>query len=348
MKNRILFLFLLLNSCIDPYKVVAPEGESMLSIEGHITDEPGPHIIKISRTATYGSIFVDFIRPEYGALVAIREFETGEMVFLKEAKQGVYETPLGFAARIGNSYSLLITTREGLEYTSFPSKALRPPSLDSLTYQTVIIPSKDKLNPRSGIELIAYFRDPSAEKNYYFWNIKNAVSTIESYPEFYKPPRSLPTDPYQPKACCKYCDVPGFSVSRGLYLEEDVNFDGLSTSKAAGYIEDDGFRLAYRYRFDFEQMAISEETFRFLRLVNQQLTLNGSVFDPPPANIRGNIVSLSNPDETVLGHFFAGGVSRKKVSLRGAELNLLQFQQPFNDDCRELLNAVESVDWFED
>ena len=348
MKNRILIFCIVITSCIDPYTVEAPERESMLSVEGHITNRPGPHIIKVSRTATYGSVFVDFIRPVFQAKVAIREFETGLMIFLNEVRQGVYETPIGFSATIGNSYSLFITTREGLEYTSFPSKAHGPPVLDSLTYQTIIIPSEDRLNPRSGVQLVAHFRDPSDEKNYYYWTIKNPISTVETYPEFYKPPRSLPSDPYMPKECCKYCNVPGFSVTRGLYLADDANFNGLRTSQEAGYIEDDGYRLAFKYRFDFEQMAISEETFRYLRLVNQQMTLTGSVFDPPPANIRGNIISLSNPDETVLGHFFAAGISGRRVSLRGSELNLLQFQQPFNDDCRELINAVESTDWFED
>ncbi|WP_373523245.1 DUF4249 domain-containing protein [Aquiflexum sp.] len=348
MKNRILIFCILITSCIDPYTIEAPEGESMLSVEGNITDGPGPHIIKVSRTATYGSVFVDFIRPVVQANVAIREFETGLMIFLNEVRGGVYETPAGFSATTGNSYSLLITTREGLEYTSFPSKANKAPSLDSLTYHTITIPSKDRLNPRSGIKLVAHFSDPSDDRNNYFWNIKNAVSTVETYPEFYKSPRKLPTDPYEPKECCKYCDVPGFTVSRGLFLEDDTNFNGLRTSQTAGYIEDDGYRLAFRYRFDFEQMAISEETFRYLRLVNQQMILTGSVFDPPPANIRGNMISITNPDETVLGHFFAAGISSKKVSLRGSELNLLKFQQPFNDDCRELRNAVVSDDWFED
>lgn len=343
MRNFTLFLLWLLSACIDPYPIEAPESESMMSVEGHITNGPGPHTIKVSRTATYGSVFVDFIRPVTQAKVAVRENETGLITFLNEIRQGIYETPAGFRGKTGNTYSLKISTREGSEYTSFPSRLLEVPPLDSISYRSVFIPTLDRLNPRGGIQLIAHFKDPYDQQNFYYWSIKNPMATILTFPEFYRPPGSLPTDPYQPKECCKYCDLPGSNLLRALFLEDDTNFNGLNTSQIAGFIEDDGLRLTYKFRFDFEQMAISEETFRFLRLVNQQLTLTGSVFDPPPANIRGNMVNLNNPDETVLGHFFAAGVSTKSIQLLGSELELFVRQRGFLDDCRVLPNAIETL-----
>lgn len=349
MRNlQLLFIVLVVSSCIDPYNVEVPEGERMLSVEGHITNGPGPHTVKLTRTATYGSIFVDFNRPVTHASVGIRENETGIVNLLTETEQGIYHTSTDFIPIAGNSYSLLITTSEGSEYISFPSKLIEAPKLDSLSFTTISFPTNNRLVSRSGLQLTAFFKDPSDQQNFYFWNMKNPISTVKTYPEFYKPPFSLPTDPFQPKDCCKYCDIPGFPVSRGLYLTDDSNFNGLATNQIAGYIEDDGLRLSFEYRFEFEQMAISEETFRFLTLVNQQMTLTGSVFDPPPANIRGNLVSLSDPEETVLGHFFAAGVSSRKVTLLGSELELLQFQQPINDDCRLIRNSVVSAYWVND
>jgi len=340
MRNWIYLLLILLSACIEPYAVDVPEGESMLSIEGYITNGPGPHTVKVSRTATYGSVFVDFIRPVTQATVAIRENETGLVIFLNELRQGVYETPATFKTKIGNSYSLKITTREGVEYTSFPSLALAVPELDSLAYRTVIIPTENRLQTRSGLQLLAYFRDPSDFQNFYYWRVKNAISAVRTFPEFYRPPGSLPGSPYQPKPCCIFCDIPDSKLIKALFLAEDSNFNGLNTGQIAGFIEDNGFRLSFKYRFEFEQMAISEDTYRFLRLINQQMTLTGSVFDPPPANIRGNMVCLTNPEETVLGHFFAAGVSEKLINLSVENLDLFQIQRPFNDDCRVLTQPV--------
>jgi hypothetical protein len=340
MRNWIYLSLILLTACIEPYAVEVPEGESMLSVEGHITNGPGPHTIKITRTATYGSVFVDFIRPVTQAIVAIRENESGLVIFLNERIQGVYETPSFFSATIGRTYSLKITTREGVEYTSFPSLAQAVPQLDSLTYRTIIIPTENRLQPRSGLQLVAFYRDPSETRNFYYWRVKNAISAVQTFPERYRPPGSLPNSPYQPKPCCSFCDIPDSKLINALFLAEDSNFNGLNTGQIAGFIEDNGFRLSYKYRFDFEQLAISEDTYRFLRLINQQMTLSGSVFDPPPANIRGNIVCLTNPEETVLGHFFAAGVSETKINLSVEDLDLFQIQRPFNDDCRVLTQPV--------
>lgn len=341
MKNYLIILILLfISSCIEPYNIEVPEGESMLSIEGYVTNGAGPHTIKVSRTATYGSVFVDFIRPVTLATVAIRENETGLVIFLNEVAQGIYETPAAFRTVIGNSYSLKITTREGVEYTSFPSQALPVPQLDSLSHRTIIIPTENRLQTRSGLQLVAHFKDPSDAKNFYYWRVKNPISSVRTFPEFYKPPFSLPTDPYQPKPCCTFCDIPDSKLIKALFLADDGNFNGLNTGQIAGFIEDNGFRLSYKYNFDFEQMAISEETFRFLTLINQQMTLTGSVFDPPPANIRGNMVCLTNPEETVLGHFFAAGVSEKLINLSVENLDLFQIQRPFNDDCRVLTQPI--------
>jgi hypothetical protein len=340
MRNWIYLSLILLTACIEPYAVEVPEGESMLSVEGHITNGPGPHTIKITRTATYGSVFVDFIRPVILATVAVKETETGLVTFLKETSQGTYETPDGFRATTGNSYSLRIVTSEGSEYISFPSKLHPVPIIDSLSYRSIIIPTENRLQPRSGLQLVAFFNDPSDMQNYYYWRVKNPISSVQTFPEYYRPPFSLPTDPFQPKPCCKFCDIADSNLIKALFLAEDSNFNGLNTGQIAGFIEDNGFRLSYKYRFDFEQLAISEDTYRFLRLINQQMTLTGSVFDPPPANIRGNIVCLTNPEETVLGHFFAAGVSETKVNLSVEDLDLFQIQRPFNDDCRVLTQPV--------
>lgn len=337
----------LFGGCIEPYTVEAPEGLSLLHVEGYITTAPGPHTIRLTRTATYGSVFVDFIRKVPLATVGIRDNTTGLVTFLTEIEAGVYQTPREFAAQVGRTYTLRIQTLEGDEYVSLPQETLAVPELDSLAYRMLVIPTENRLQPRSGLQFVAYFKDPSDQRNFYHWRVANPISRVLTYPEFYRPPRSLPTDPYQPKDCCKYCFVPDQAPIRNLYIADDSGFNGLSATQIAGFIEDNGRRFMHIFRFDFEQMAISQETHRYLRLIDQQLSLTGSVFDPPPANIRGNIVSLTNPEEVVLGHFFSAGVVSKRIYLKSEKLDLVQPQLYFPDDCRVLFNATieEPDDW---
>ncbi|MGY6741981.1 MAG: DUF4249 domain-containing protein [Cecembia sp.] len=340
MRNYLGIVLFLMTTCIEPYEVVAPDGESLLSVEGHITDGPGPHVIKLTRTATYGSVFVDFTRPVALARVAVRENESGLTFILQETAQGVYETTEEFRARVGNSYSLLITTREGREYRSFPSRMNAVPVIDSVSFETIVIPTEDRLNDRSGLQFVSHFRDPSDQQNFYFWLAKNAVATVETFPEFYKPRFSLPTDPYQPKDCCKYCDLKQVVTTGSLFIQNDELFNGLRTTQLALFIEDDGLRFNHKFKFELHQMGIDAETYQFMRLINQQLALTGSVFDEPPANIRGNIISLDDPEETVLGYFFAAGVSIEEINLEVDDLELLQPPVRINDDCRILIDGV--------
>ena len=91
-----------------------------------------------------------------------------------------------------------------------------------------------------------------------------------------------------------------------------------------GFIEDDGLRFVQNYRVDLRQMSISQSAYRFLRLVKQQTEISGSVFDPPPANIKVNMTSLENPQEVVLGNFIAAGKQKKRLYIKGSDLEFRQ------------------------
>jgi len=87
------------------------------------------------------------------------------------------------------------------------------------------------------------------------------------------------------------------------------------------------------------QLNFSQDAFRFLRLVKQQFTISGSVFDPPPANIRGNIISLDDPEEVVFGFFIAAGESQQRVYIKKSQLDFVQNKAIIPDDCRVVPGA---------
>ena len=123
--------------------------------------------------------------------------------------------------------------------------------------------------------------------------------------------------------------------------------NGLTTRLPVGFISDDGLRFAETYRVDLSQISISQNAYRFLRLVKQQSEISGSVFDPPPARITGNMLSLDNPDEIVLGYFMAGGETSKRLYIKNSELDFVQPRAIISDDCRVLDGASDlpPADW---
>lgn len=135
--------------------------------------------------------------------------------------------------------------------------------------------------------------------------------------------------------------------NEGIFIAQDDNFDGLTTRVPVGFIEDDGLRFITTYRADIRQVSITAEAYRFLKLVKQQTEISGSVFDPPPATIRGNMISLDNPEETVLGFFMAGSETNRQIYINQEDLTYAQLESIIPDDCREVPGAETGppADW---
>jgi hypothetical protein len=337
LKKLFPILLLILSACIDPYKIELTEGQSYLSVQGFITTEEGPHTVVLTRTATYGSVFEGLIRPVRQATVSIRDSE-GVTVFLQEeGVSGIYRTPAGYRAEIGKSYSLQIQLFEGQTYASLPETVLPVANLQNVEFRQLRIPSENRLLDRVGVQLIANFSDPGDQVNQYFWRLLPATFQLVTHPERYTNPPDHPTNPRgpAPKECCALCYTQE-NLLQAYHVVTDENFNGLSTKEPVAYIEDNGRRFRGIYRADVQQMAISPNAYRFLKLVQQQIRISGSVFDQPPANIRGNMIGLSDPKEVVLGYFFAGASSINRIYIDQKDLIYKANPAIIPDDCREL------------
>ncbi|MAN88769.1 MAG: hypothetical protein CL555_18785 [Algoriphagus sp.] len=349
-KKLFYVLLMLPMACIDPYEVEVGEGEQLLTIEGMITTQPGRQVIRLTRSATYGSVFEGLIRPVTGATVIVRD-DLGNVVFLAESAndRGAYFTPENFAAQLGRSYTLQIQTPDGTVYTSFPEKVNAVPEINNLSVQTVRIPVEGELNDRSGVQLIAEINDPVDENNFYFWRNGPSVYVLETRPDLFtpRPSDANPSRDPQPNPCCIACFRSEQVSNQSIFIANDDNFNGLTTRIPVAFIEDDGLRFVKTYRIDVRQMSISQEAYRFLRLVKQQTEISGSVFDPPPASIRGNMINLENPEEVVLGYFIVGAETVRRIYIDQNDLTFRQNKAIIPDDCREVPGAqvAPPADW---
>jgi hypothetical protein len=335
-------LFLLPFSCIDPYNLALEEGEQLLSVEGYINTMPGPHTIRLTRTDTYGSVFEGLIRPVRQAQVNVRDSE-GLVTFLQETEEpGVYQTPEGFQAKIGLSYTLQIKLLNGREYTSFPERVNSVPQIDSLSVRSVSLATDNRLLDRVGVQIIANFRDPADQSNYYYWRTTQSVYVVVANPEQYTNPPDHPTNPRgpNPKDCCSICYLIENNRIQNFSHASDDEFNGLNTRQSVAFIEDNGSRFRMTFRTEIIQMGVSAEAHRFLRLIDQQLSITGSVFDQPPANIRGNMISLDDPDELVLGYFIAAGAQSREIYINNEDLEFTATPRVIADDCRVVPRAT--------
>jgi len=90
------------------------------------------------------------------------------------------------------------------------------------------------------------------------------------------------------------------------------------------------------FAFIIRQYSLSSQAYDFWQTAQMQREETGSIFDPVPSNISGNIFNVNDPDELVLGYYSASAVQEmrfdicKEEQLSGFDLD---FDIPFLE-CR--------------
>ncbi|WP_046245389.1 DUF4249 domain-containing protein [Hymenobacter terrenus] len=129
MKRTILLLLAAtfsLSACEEVIDVDIPEGQPLLVVDGAVTDQPGPYLVKLTKTVPYFD--EQALPPVPGAVLTISDNE-GNREILREQAPGVYATNT-FRGKIGNRYTLTIQA-EGEEYQA-ETEIRRTPPIDSI------------------------------------------------------------------------------------------------------------------------------------------------------------------------------------------------------------------------
>ena len=322
-------------SCVEQVDFQTPEGENILVVEGFITDAPGPHTIRISRSAQYGSIFDGNIQRLANAVVALRN-SAGINFSLTQTGPGEYSTDPSFQGIPGETYTLLITTNIGQRYTSLPVTLPNGPDLEDVDFRFRSSPSGNELKSITGVEVYARWTDPEGEDNFHMWRTEG-IYQVETNPELFIDPN---TGNPAPKACCNLCFVYEPDNTGAVFIHSDENQDGRELAGLAAFIVDDGKRFNRDYTLRIQQFSVSREAFGFLDLLGGQLEIDGDIFDAPPAQVTGNMVSLDDPSEAVIGFFGAYHISEMVVTIPSSIIAEPKPRVRVNDDCQVLPNAT--------
>ena len=335
----LIFILGVVTSCVDPLELDIDKEVNILIVEASISTQPGPHYVRLTRSAKYGSIFDGFVRPVLSAKVTIRDSDGKNYELIEDkSNQSIYYTGSEFVAEVGKSYTLLIRTPNGIDYTSLPERIVEAPVIQevSAVYESTSI---GQGVDRTGLNLYVTYQDDPDEQNFFMWKTFGTYK-IETYPENYlaRDPNGGPAIIPAPKDCCRDCWVNERGGNK-IRIFSDNNVNGSLVTELATFVEDDGVRFTEKYLARIEMHTLTREAYQFLELLNQQLSISGDIFDPPPATLRGNIINLTNPDENVIGYFRASDVRVDSIFLTRDMLEVPKGLLQINDDCREYKNG---------
>ena len=192
-----------------------------------------------------------------------------------------------------------------------------------------------------GAEVYVTFNDPPGEQNFYMWR-NDGTYKLNSFPERFVIVNTFgpnPTTP-APKDCCSECWVNEQNGDNTLRIYKDFNADGATSTQLAAFIQDDGYKYAEKYNLRVNQFALSQGAFDFFNLINEQLSISGGIFDPPPSEIKGNILNIDEPDIEAIGYFFAADVVTDSVFIDRSLIPEFRIDEALNDDCRVIKGAT--------
>ncbi len=308
MKNRsvtyliLLLLSLVLFSCREPFTPKIDRYENLLVVDGLITDRAGPHMVRLNRTFQLEDRYPE---PVEGAVVVVRDQDL-QVHYFTESEPGIYESEPELKGIPGSSYQLSVVTGDGEELESDWVILQKAPSIDSLQFEIENRNTSSAEAGSPGVRICLTTHDPAGETRYYRWE------WIETW-EFLTPIKSsrYPDE----DRCWKSVRSNRISIGTTEHLEEDrLNARPVFTIPASSN------KLKIHYSAEVYQYAMSREAYSYWKNL-QDLTQNtGTLFDPLPSQVRGNVYSITRNNLPVLGLFQASGVSTFRLFIERDDL----------------------------
>ena len=278
-------ILLFLGGCIDPFETSVEQGEKRVVVQGRITSEDGPYSVILTNSGNYSSSIEGISTYISGASVCIYD-DQDNCIELYESESGRYYTiDDNFQGKIGNSYYLEIILPEGEIIRSETEKMLQPPPINRAYYEYI---SGDEIK-KEGFYVYIDTQEPGDERNYYKWE------TISWWLYSWDP--------------CWH-RVPDFEPFN-ILSDENIN-GNLIAGRLVKIVPYSG---TMPYVVTIHQIGLSERAFRYIEGVNAQINLSGSIFDPPPTFLKGNLYKVDDEEEIVLGYFYVGGISTIEIAI---------------------------------
>ncbi len=286
-----LFCALLLTGCLDPVDLALRQETEKLVVEGLLTNELNP-FLRLSLTTQFGN--ANTVEPLKGAYVEVRQ-AGGESVIFRSVpgELGLYKPDnRAFAGKPGGAYSLYLKLPDGREYRSDAQLLPVPVPIESLN-------ATFGEGKQFGFQTYLDFRDPAKTQNFYRW-------TAFGYHQ--RRSKGIKVS-YGPGVCCDRCWVREENSAINLFA--DALVDGSMVKGRPVFFSP--FYSLGKHLIEVQQYTLTQQAYQYWSRYRDQQQRTGSIFDPLPAPLLGNVVNISDPNDIALGFFEVSGVTRKRI-----------------------------------
>ncbi|RZL13513.1 MAG: DUF4249 domain-containing protein [Hymenobacter sp.] len=294
-----------LGSCVEPYvPAVLDAPTSALVVDGFINGN-GPTTVLLSRTATLAAATLP---AEKGAKLFIVD-DMGLRYPLLEKTSGTYRSD-SLVLSAARRYQLRITTAGNATYESALVPLKITPPIEKLSWKLASNQVQIGLDTHDPNQLARYYRWGFTET----WEFNSSTRSLLEY-DAKRDELVLRTTPIY--TCWRTEQRSGIRQGNTAQLSEDrlTDFPILDLSARAE-------RVRIRYSVLVRQYAETAEEFAYYDLLRKNTEAVGTVNDPLPSQLTGNVRRVDNVGEPVLGFVSAHTVQTKRLFVDNKDLNL--------------------------
>ena len=311
----VLIISLSMVYCTEPYQLQTETYEDVIVIEATITNELKKQQIKISKTYMLEENAPVF---ETGANVYIQD-NTGNRYEFSE-QNNLYESTTEFQAVPGKQYQLFITTSDGREYISTPETLTTITEIESLSTNVTT------KQGQTGVEISVNSYDPTGTSKFYRYEYEETSKiTVPKWSPFKTVLLPHPR-------ICPGTSFPGFETigfqlkptethvcyttktSNELFLTSTNTYnEDRVVNFPVRFISNTDYTIAERYSIMVRQYVQSFEAYTFYKTL-KEISGSGNILSPnQPGFFYGNLKSVTNPKEKVIGFFEVAAVTSKRI-----------------------------------
>ncbi len=302
------------NSCVEEFQFGTQNFEDILVVDSRITDELKPQEVGLSRTFRLEN---EGPKPETGATVSIVDDQQNVYSF-SETEAGNYVSDIAFRAMSGVNYQLQITTEGGESYTSKEVSLPQVTQIDDLYAERIVNDDGEE-----GIGIFVDSFDDSGNADFYryefeetfqiiapFWNDQDIRVISRTPPVFEVVQRER-----EERVCYKT------EFSKRIVLNETTGLNENSVERfMVNFVAPSDFKVRERYSILVKQFVQSQEAYEFFELLSDFSDLESLLSQIQPGFVTGNVTSVNNPDDKVLGFFEVTSVSEKRIFINRRDL----------------------------
>lgn len=294
----------LVAGCIDRYSPkVKPSAAAQLVVNGYLDPVTGAATITLSGTqSVYTETPGDSVR---GATVNIVP-ESGTGWTLTETKAGVYQLN-GAQVSATTAYKLVVETSDGERYESAGVTPRVATPIDSVKWE------RDDFN--EGFVINVFAHGATRDDMYYRWEY---VETWQYHSAFQSQlvynPTTQQLDLRSDNIYDCYHTFPGHDI---LLADTRQSATNVVPGHKLLFIPEKSPKILVRYSMLVRQFSVSKEEYAFWQLMKNNTENLGTLFDPLPGQVIGNIRCITSSDKQAIGFFSVQHPTEKRMFIDG-------------------------------